>query len=131
MSEQCRAVQELLPWLLNGTLSSAEIVATLNHVKECAACKQELAFLVAVKNSAASTWRPHPDPAFSDQLWARIQAAQREVSGASPSRTGWITGISAALNQAVSPFILGRDAVRLAFRSVAAGFMKVFAVLIP
>jgi hypothetical protein len=128
MSEPCKTVQELLPWLLTETLSSAEIVSTLNHVKECDACKRELAFLVAVKNSAVSVWGSQPDPAFRDQLWARIQAAQFQ---APRRRTGWIRNIPAALSLAVSPFLLGRDAVRFAFRSLSAGFTKIFAALIP
>ncbi|HEX5760275.1 MAG TPA: zf-HC2 domain-containing protein, partial [Thermoanaerobaculia bacterium] len=39
----CDHAAELLPWLLNGTLDPEERQAVLEHVRECAACREALA----------------------------------------------------------------------------------------
>jgi Putative zinc-finger len=39
----CDQTIELLPWLLNGTLEEDERRAALDHLKDCAACRQALA----------------------------------------------------------------------------------------
>jgi anti-sigma factor RsiW len=43
MTMDCDRVEELLPWLLNGTLENGERRQVLEHLRDCARCRQALA----------------------------------------------------------------------------------------
>lgn len=117
MDTRCDAVQELLPLLLNRSLSSQETVAALDHIKECARCKRELAFLATVKKSAVVAWPMMPDPAFSAQLWSRIQEAQF-TTPARASEPGWIAITWSSMRYVFSPLAPVYDALHIAWRSL-------------
>jgi len=59
----CRTAVELLPWLLNGTLKGEERRGVLEHLEECAECRQEL---VEIRD-AGVLYQAHPG---ADELWA-------------------------------------------------------------
>ncbi|WP_020655483.1 zf-HC2 domain-containing protein [Massilia niastensis] len=56
-----RAAQEALPWLLNGTLASAERDLVERHLQDCAQCRADLDLLRGMR-AAASRPEPECDP---------------------------------------------------------------------
>ncbi len=64
-----RAARESLPWLLNGSLGGEEREAVQLHLQSCAACRDELAQLQALKLAAHDGAVPVIDP---ERALARI-----------------------------------------------------------
>jgi hypothetical protein len=65
-----QAVQELLPWLLAGTLDSAELAMIQLHLQTCAQCRADLAWQRALGAAAAA---PAPDAGFDvDRGFAQL-----------------------------------------------------------
>jgi hypothetical protein len=63
-----QAVQQLLPWLLAGTLDSAELAMTQRHLQSCAQCQADLAWQRRLRAAA-----PAPDAAFdADRGFAQL-----------------------------------------------------------
>jgi hypothetical protein len=63
-----QAVQQLLPWLLAGTLDSAELAMTQLHLQECAQCQADLDWQRKLRAASAS-----PDSAFdADRAFAKL-----------------------------------------------------------
>jgi hypothetical protein len=63
-----QAVQQLLPWLLAGTLDSAELAMTRLHLQTCAQCQADLAWQRKLRAAA-----PAPDAAFdADRGFAQL-----------------------------------------------------------
>ena len=62
---------ELLPWYLNQTLDASERLAVEAHLKECAGCRDEVAFLETLQSSARVVNRPPIRDRF-DEVLARI-----------------------------------------------------------
>ena len=60
-------VQELLPWLVNGTLSQDEVEQVEAHLAECAECRAEL---VAERQLAAAI---ESTPADAEGAWERME----------------------------------------------------------
>jgi anti-sigma factor RsiW len=63
-----RAAQEVLPWLVNGTLGAPEAQRLHAHLRDCARCRDELALLQAV-HAAGPGPAPDCDP---DRAFARM-----------------------------------------------------------
>jgi hypothetical protein len=59
--------QELLPWLVNGTLGPAEIERVDTHLADCAACRSELTAERRLATEVATL------PLDSDSSWNRIK----------------------------------------------------------
>jgi hypothetical protein len=60
-----RALQENLPWLLNGTLGGAELDAAQAHLRLCVVCQADLARLRRLREAGAQTQtqtQPQCDP---------------------------------------------------------------------
>lgn len=63
-----QAVQQLLPWLLAGTLDSAELAMTQLHLQTCAQCQADLAWQRKLRAAA-----PAPDAGFdADRGFAQL-----------------------------------------------------------
>lgn len=60
-------VQELLPWLVNGTLEPSEVTSIEAHLQECAQCRAELA---AERQLAAAI---ESSPIDSEAAWERME----------------------------------------------------------
>lgn len=127
MDEDCSRTQPLLPWLLNRTLSNEQTVATLDHVRHCQACRQELVALVVIRDASAIVWEPQEMPSFSDALWSSVERAVESEYVASPIPSRWVIGTWKLLTYVTSPFGLVRDAVHLAWRSTVSGMLDVLA----
>ena len=87
-----RPVLELLPWYVNGTLSSSERLDVDRHLKWCTECRAEMALLRNVarfeRSAVAAPVTPHP--ARLTSLLRRIEEGERGwVRGA----RSWIGGI--------------------------------------
>ena len=63
-----RQTWDLIPWLLNGTASVADREAAEAHLRECAACREELQFQRSVQTAVAA--QPQLEPA---EGWAALQ----------------------------------------------------------
>jgi anti-sigma factor RsiW len=64
-----QAVQQLLPWLLAGTLDSAELAMTQRHLQTCARCQSDLAWQRKLRAAAAAA----PDAGFdADRGFAQL-----------------------------------------------------------
>jgi hypothetical protein len=63
-----QAVQQMLPWLLAGTLEPAELAIAEPHLRECAACRTDLAWQRKLRAAA-----PAADGAFdADRAFAQL-----------------------------------------------------------
>ena len=81
-AETHQAVQQLLPWLLAGTLDSAELAMVQPHLQSCAQCQADLAWQRKLRAAA-----PAPDAGF-DAGRAFAQLLPRLGPQASASRVG-------------------------------------------
>ncbi|MCL6446237.1 MAG: hypothetical protein K6T83_22790 [Alicyclobacillus sp.] len=61
MKVTCTETQIRLPWLVNGRLHSVETVETLEHVRVCSTCMQELALTHTLSRAAHSAWATVPE----------------------------------------------------------------------
>jgi anti-sigma factor RsiW len=59
-----RAVDEILPWFVNGTLDGGERAAVEQHVRECARCRREVDLLKQLQAVCAID-EPRPDATLS------------------------------------------------------------------
>ena len=67
---------QLLPWLAQGTLEDRELRGTLEHLKYCEVCREELRYLPELRAAAppaGSEASPDPDAAFR-RLIRRVEA---------------------------------------------------------
>jgi len=72
-----RAADEVLPWLVNGTLQDDELAAVEQHVRECARCQREVELLRQVRSAcAAEAPRFDVTPSYH-RMRARIGAGSR------------------------------------------------------
>jgi hypothetical protein len=63
-----QAVQQLLPWMLAGTLDSAELAMIQPHLQSCAQCQADLAWQRKLRAAA-----PPPDAGFdADRAFAQL-----------------------------------------------------------
>jgi anti-sigma factor RsiW len=67
-------VQELLPWLVNGTLAQDEIALVEAHLSDCAECQAELA---AERQLAAAI---ESSPIDSEAAWERMERRLEEAA---------------------------------------------------
>ena len=72
-----RAADEMLPWLVNGTLEGDELAAVEQHVRECARCRREVDLLKQLQAVCAID-EPAPDatPSYR-RLHERIAGRRR------------------------------------------------------
>jgi hypothetical protein len=99
-----RAVLELLPWYVNGTLEGAERAQVEAHVCACLPCRRELEAERALQNALSVS--PH-DPEWSQALahmHVRLNAAER----------GSLLGLVRRLWHASPPLLRGALALQLA-----------------
>lgn len=129
MNEACDYAQELMPWLVNGTLASAETVAVLDHVRSCAYCRGELAFLVAAKTATALAWSAEPDPLLSSALWAQIETKFPEQEGSSDRQRSRFAVAAEMIVRGMAPLSFVYDALDLAYRPVAGNVREMLAVI--
>ena len=130
MNETCRNTQELLPWLLGGTLTSAETVDAFDHVRTCPSCQHELAFLVAAQRTALDAWSSAPTPEFADALWAQIDDQVVVYDEAGSQQEGWISVIAQTLLRGLSPFSFIYDTLGFAYRTVTGSVRNVLSEMI-
>lgn len=75
-----REWHDLLPWLVNGTLSAAERTRIERHLAECEDCRAELALEQDLHQRMSAEGRVAYSPAASfEKLWSRIEELEREV----------------------------------------------------
>lgn len=72
-------VQELLPWVVNGTLDHEEIDRIEKHLAECAECRAELA--AERQLAAAIEGSPIDSEAAWERMERRLEAAERPRLG--------------------------------------------------
>ena len=54
--------EELLPWYANGTLAGEELQAVEDHLRNCAQCRQELAWLQQLRQQIKHIHAPESSP---------------------------------------------------------------------
>jgi len=80
-----RALQENLPWLLNGKLGGAELAAAQAHLSACAVCQADLAALRRLREAGAPPPQAQCDPERAlARLLPRI-GAQAHPPAAAPA----------------------------------------------
>jgi hypothetical protein len=67
-----QAIQENLPWLLNGTLGGVELEAAQAHLRTCAVCQADLARLRRLREAPAPAPQCDPERALA-RLLPRIE----------------------------------------------------------
>ena len=108
------AVQELLPWLVNGTLGPAEQEAVRRHLDQCAECRMEAERCrhLAAELERTSVPAPAPHPAQLARLGeriargdldredplppARLPGPDDHVRTRTPRLARWLIGVEAA-----------------------------------
>jgi len=93
--------ERLLPWLVNGTLQNEELALVQQHLAECTACQQELAWLRSLQAACIEEALPADNPEDPlRRLRRRLDNAKVE---ARPDRIrrrpwlGWVITVEAAL----------------------------------
>lgn len=130
MTEKHQRINELLPWLVNGTLDSAEAEEVRDHVANCVACRAELKRLGELRSAVHAEGHPGVDLERGLQgLRRQVSRDRRPTSGSAAPRRRWglvrwvLVGQTAALALAVG-LLLAPDhrgaPPSAAFRTLAA-----------
>ena len=96
---------ELVPWLVNDTLSLTERAAVENHIAGCTVCRQELDDQRSIRDRfSESSLVPIPTSRSFDQLLGRIDASETDATR--PRHSRWqrpllIAAILAAVSLSV------------------------------
>lgn len=80
---------ELLPWLANDTLAGEERARLEAHLESCARCREELAFLRALRHSVKRLGGESPGELVRERLL-------REIGRGSKPHRWWIPALAAA-----------------------------------
>jgi predicted anti-sigma-YlaC factor YlaD len=81
--------EELLPWLVNGTLAANDRARIEQHLADCAECRAELAQEQDLHRRMSAEDRVAYSPAASfEKLWSRIEELEREVPAAAAGADG-------------------------------------------
>jgi len=67
----CRAIQELIPWYVAGSLSSEERQRVAAHLVGCDACREELAIVLGLQLASHAAFEEIERPA--PEVWERIR----------------------------------------------------------
>nr|HET7858781.1 zf-HC2 domain-containing protein [Caldimonas sp.] len=83
--DEHQAAQQLLPWLVNGTLAKTEAAQVGAHVAQCSACQADLAAQTHWRTLAADA-AAHGDV---DRGWAALRAQLDVAPTAAPRAQPW------------------------------------------
>ena len=81
---------EVLPWYVNGSLSSAEHARVEHHIGECAACRAELAALRELQSVVQSEGEEAVEADALARMHARIAEDEARCAPARAGRRGWL-----------------------------------------
>ena len=88
---------ELLPWFVNGTLSSSERNDVAQHVQACSKCQQEIALLQRMRTHIKETPSQSPGEFGLNRLLSEIRKEQVVTKMEQPRSSGWWrTGLAIA-----------------------------------
>ena len=90
-----RALLELLPWYLNGTLEGAELAAVEALLLRSAEAREELEVLRRLAAAVREQEQAHEAPPF-ELGWARLQRSLQQEVRPAPRREWWKPGLAAA-----------------------------------
>ena len=90
-----RALLELLPWYLNGTLEGAELAAMEALLLRSAEAREELEVLRRLAAAVREQEQAHEAPPF-ELGWARLQRSLQQEARPAPRRDWWKPGLAAA-----------------------------------
>lgn len=90
-----RALLELLPWYLNGTLEGAELAAVEALLLRSAEAREELEVLRRLAAAVREQEQAHEAPP-SELGWARLQRSLQQAVRPAPRRDWWKPGLAAA-----------------------------------
>jgi hypothetical protein len=90
-----RALLELLPWYLNGTLEGAELAAMEALLLRSAEAREELEVLRRLAAAVREQEQAHEAPPF-ELGWARLQRCVQQEARPVPRRDWWKPGLAAA-----------------------------------
>ncbi|WP_286947945.1 anti-sigma factor [Pseudomonas sp. UBA6718] len=90
-----RALLELLPWYLNGTLEGAELAAVEALLLRSAEAREELEVLRRLAAAVREQEQAHEAPPF-ELGWARLQRSLQQEVRPAPRRDWWKPGLAAA-----------------------------------
>ena len=90
-----RALLELLPWYLNGTLEGAELAAVEALLLRSAEAREELEVLRRLAAAVREQEQAYEAPPF-ELGWARLQRGLQQEARPAPRRDWWKPGLAAA-----------------------------------
>ena len=90
-----RALLELLPWYLNGTLEGAELAAVEALLLRSAEAREELEVLRRLAAAVREQEQAHEAPPF-ELGWARLQRSLQQEARSTPRRDWWKPGLATA-----------------------------------
>ena len=76
----CEEIRDLIPWYLEGTLSSEESAVVAGHLASCSDCLRDVA--VAIRLRTAVRDAVSSEPQVSEAIWERVarQAMGRKLA---------------------------------------------------
>ncbi|MDP5276763.1 zf-HC2 domain-containing protein [Chengkuizengella axinellae] len=75
MNDVCIQMQELIPWLVNGTLNSSEKVTAYQHIATCNHCRNELVFFVDLNRKVEElSNKERVNDQFTGDVFSKIKA---------------------------------------------------------
>ena len=105
MNKPCDEIKLSLPWLVAGTLEGTELFYTLDHVRTCASCRNELAFFTVLSHAANNVLSPSPNPKLWNQVLKKVHTQADQLVNLPQAQHPVITSI--LLNKSTPLGIIG------------------------
>lgn len=92
----CDRVRELIPWYVNGTLSSNEAAEVAGHIVDCTACRDDLANTVRMSFAIKGAIEDLPD--VPDRVEEAIRNGRDEIPVGRMDLGSFLVGLSLGLS---------------------------------
>jgi len=92
----CEQVRELIPWYVNGTLSTDEAAAVAAHLASCAGCREELAVTLQLSLQVRSAI--DSAPSVPERVWDSVRTEKGDLSLGSFGLGSFLLGLSMGLS---------------------------------
>jgi len=77
---ECRDIQELIPWYVEGVLGSEESVRVSSHLAACAACREDLAITMRLRLEVRGALKGLPELSSATRTTTLKEARGRSIA---------------------------------------------------
>lgn len=110
--DNCERIFEFLPNYINGNLSEPDIAIVVSHLARCRKCREEAAFLIALKKNAGQFTEDVPFE-VSDSAFKKIYELQE-----ADSLRGNTVSIAQAFKSLRQALSLSQSVVKFAYQNL-------------